>query len=280
MLKLVKYEFRKAQSAFLALLGLTAALEIYYLLSLRLEEESHMVISMMLLMLCSFAVAIFVFVRGVTSYSGELKNRSSYLIFLTPNSTLKIVASKFLYTFVNGLLFALLFAVLAGVDFLLAMQHFNEYESFLHGLKTMLNLYGVYVDQILYGVLFVLAYAFLSILSTIAVAYFSITIGHTLFRDKKWRWLPSLLLFAALTWGINYLCSRFPSAFDQLVMIDAQLQFVAPEAAGMQAGMQVAADTLHDVIIPSLLPTAGVSLGVILASMFGCAALLEKKVSL
>lgn len=280
MLKLVKYEFRKAQSAFLALLGLTAALEIYYLLSLRLEEESHMVISMMLLMLCSFAVAIFVFVRGVTSYSGELKNRSSYLIFLTPNSTLKIVASKFLYTFVNGLLFALLFAVLAGVDFLLAMQHFNEYESFLHGLKTMLNLYGVYVDQILYGVLFVLAYAFLSILSTIAVAYFSITIGHTLFRDKKWRWLPSLLLFAALTWGINYLCSRFPSAFDQLVMIDAQLQSVAPEAAGMQAGMQVAADTLHDVIIPSLLPTAGVSLGVILASIFGCAALLEKKVSL
>lgn len=280
MLKLVKYEFRKAQSAFLALLGLTAALEIYYLLSLRLEEESHMVISMMLLMLCSFAVAIFVFVRGVTSYSGELKNRSSYLIFLTPNSTLKIVASKFLYTFVNGLLFALLFAVLAGVDFLLAMQHFNEYESFLHGLKTMLNLYGVYVDQILYGVLFVLAYAFLSILSTIAVAYFSITIGHTLFRDKKWRWLPSLVLFAALTWGINYLCSRFPSAFDQLVMIDAQLQSVAPEAAGMQAGMQVAADTLHDVIIPSLLPTAGVSLGVILASMFGCAALLEKKVSL
>lgn len=276
MLKLVKYEFRKAQSAFLTLLGLTAALEIYYLVSLRLEEESHMVISMMLLMLCAYAVAIFVFVRGVTSYSGELKNRSSYLIFLTPNSTLKIVASKFLYTFVNGLLFAMLFAVLAGADFLLAMQHFNEYENFLYGLRTMLNLYGVYVDQILYGVLFVLAYAFLSILSTIAVAYFSITIGHTLFRDKKWRWLPSLILFAGLTWGINYLCSRFPSAFDQLVMIDAQLQSAPSEAASMQ----VAADTLHDVIIPSLLPTAGVSLGVILASMFGCAALLDKKVSL
>lgn len=280
MLKLVKYEFRKAQSAFLTLLGLTAALEIYYLVSLRLEEESHMVISMVLLMLCAYAVAIFVFVRGVTSYSGELKNRSSYLIFLTPNSTLKIVASKFLYTFVNGLLFAMLFAVLAGADFLLAMQHFNEYENFLYGLRTMLNLYGVYVDQILYGVLFVLAYAFLSILSTIAVAYFSITIGHTLFRDKKWRWLPSLILFAGLTWGINYLCSRFPSAFDQLVMIDAKLQSVAPDAAGVQSGMQVAADTLHDVIIPSLLPTAGVSLGVILASMFGCAALLDKKVSL
>ncbi len=275
MLKLVKYEFCKAQSAVLALLGLTAALEIYYLISLNLEEETHLVISITLMMLCAYAVALFVFIRGVTSYSGELKNRSSYLIFLTPNSSLKIVGSKFLYTFVNGLLFAALFAALAGADLVLAMRHFGEYERFLNGLKTMLNMYGVYVDQILYGVLFVLVYTFLSILSTIAVAYFSITIGHTLFRDKKWRWLPSLLLFAGLTWGINYLCSQFPSAIDQLVMIDIQM-----DGAGTQAGMQAAADTLHDVIIPSLLPTAGVSLGVILASLFACSALLEKKVSL
>lgn len=275
MLKLVKYEFRKALSGVLALLGLTAALEIYFLISLNLEEEAHLVISMVLLMLCAYAVALFVFIRGVTSYSSELKNRSSYLIFLTPNSSLKIVASKFLYTFVNGLCFALLFAALAGADLVLAMQHFGEYERFLNGLTTMLNMYGVYVDQILYGVLFVLVYVFLSILSTIAVAYFSITISHTLFRDKKWRWLPSLLLFAGLTWGINYLCSRFPSAMDQLVMFNVQM-----DGASAQAGVQIAADTLHDVIIPSLLPTAGVSLAVILASLFSCAALLEKKVSL
>lgn len=276
MLKLVKYEFRKSLSGGLALLGLTAALEIYYLISLNLKQENHMVISVILLALCAYAVALFVFIRGVTSYSGELKNRSSYLIFLTPNSSLKIVASKFLYTFANGLGFALLYAVLAGADVMLAMKYFGEYERFLNGLKFMLNTYGVYVDQILYGGLFMVVYAFLSILSTIAIAYFSITIGHTLFRDKKWRWLPSLLLFVGLTWGVNALCSRFPSAFDQLVMIDIQMD----GTASAQAGIQAAADTLHDVIIPSLLPTAGVSLAVILASMFGCAALLEKKVSL
>lgn len=280
MLKLVKYEFRKALSSMLALLGLTAALEIYFLISLNLEQETHLAISIALLMVCAFAVALFVLVRGVTSYSGELKNRSSYLIFLTPNSTRKIVASKFLYTFVNGVCFALLFAALAGADLVLVMRHFGEYERFLNGLTSMLNLYGVYVDQILYGVLFVLVYVFLSILSTIAVAYFSITVSHTLFRDRKWRWLPSLAMFAVLTWGINYLCSRFPSAIDQLVMIDVKLQSVAPEDAGVQAGVRIAADTLRDVIIPSLLPTAGVSLAVILASLFSCAALLEKKVSL
>ena len=34
MLKLVKYEFRKARSALLALLGIAAVLEVYFLASL------------------------------------------------------------------------------------------------------------------------------------------------------------------------------------------------------------------------------------------------------
>ena len=153
MLKLLKYEFRKAQSAFLTLLGLTAALELYFLYALYQRKEDHMAISMVLLVLCAYAVAIFVFVRGVTSYSGELKSKSSYLIFLTPNSTLKIMGSKYLYTFVNGLFFAALFAVLAGFDFLLGLQRFGEYEDFLEGMRALLRMNGVYVDQLLYGCL-------------------------------------------------------------------------------------------------------------------------------
>lgn len=275
MLKLLKYEFRKAQSAFLTLLGLTAALELYFLYALYQRKEDHMAISMVLLVLCAYAVAIFVFVRGVTSYSGELKSKSSYLIFLTPNSTLKIMGSKYLYTFVNGLFFAALFAVLAGFDFLLGLQRFGEYEDFLEGMQALLRMNGVYVDQILYGVLFIVAYAFLSILSTIAVAYFAITIGHTLFRDKKWRWVPSLVLFFALVWAINWICGQFPSAWDELVMIDP-----TRSATSTEVTVQVTADAFQKVIIPSLLPTAGVSVVTIVASLFGCSALLEHKVSL
>lgn len=275
MLKLVKYEFRKALGMFLALIGVTAALEVFFLVSLYREHEDGLIISMVLLMLCVYAVALFVFIRGVTSYSGELKNKSSYLVFMTPNSCRKIVGSKFVYTFVNGLLFVALFAVLAVMDIGLAMGKYYEYGTFWEGIKGMLSLYGVYVDQILYGGLFVVAYVFLSVLATVGVAYFAITVSHTLFRDKKWRWLPALVLFAALTWGINYVCGKFPSAMDQLVMVDM-------ERFGMEreVTMQIAANTMRDIIVPSLLPLAGVSLATILASWLGCSALLEHKVSL
>ena len=67
MLKLLKYEFRKALNAFLALLGITAALEIYFLAALSTKNENHLVISSLLLMISAYASAIFVVVRGITS---------------------------------------------------------------------------------------------------------------------------------------------------------------------------------------------------------------------
>ena len=70
MFKLLKYEFRKALSAFLALLGITVALEVYFLIALNAKNENHLVLSTILLAFSAFAAAIFVFVRGITSYSG------------------------------------------------------------------------------------------------------------------------------------------------------------------------------------------------------------------
>ena len=96
MFKLLKYEFRKARTSLLTLLGLTAGLELYFLISLYAnfkDHEDHLVASVVLLMLCTYAVSIYVLIRGVTSYSSELRSRSGYLIFLTPNSAIKIVAA-------------------------------------------------------------------------------------------------------------------------------------------------------------------------------------------
>lgn len=269
MLKLLKYEFRKALSAFLALLGITAALEIYFLIALETRSDNHLILSTLLLAFSAFAAAIFVFVRGITSYSGELRSRASYLIFLTPNSTLKILASKYLYTFVNGLLFLCLFGYLTYLDFgLLATKYYN-YASFYSGIQALLRSRGVYLDQIFGGSLFMVAFTFLKLLSTIGIAYFAITLSHTLLRDKKWRWLPALVLFILLSWGVNYVCSLFPSALDELVMIDMTGMRGAPGE-----------ESLSSILVPALLPTLGVSVAVILASLFGSASLLKRRVSL
>ena len=269
MFKLLKYEFRKALSAFLALLGITVALEVYFLIALNAKNENHLVLSTILLAFSAFAAAIFVFVRGITSYSGELRSRASYLIFLTPKSTTKILASKYLYTFANGLLFLCLFGYLTYLDFgLLATKYYN-YAGFYTGINALLRSRGVYLDQILGGGLFMIAYAFIKLLSTVGIAYFAITLSHTLLRDRKWRWLPALVLFLALSWGVNYVCSLFPNAMDELVMIDI---------AGVEG--TPSDESLSAILVPSLLPTLGVSAAVIVASLFSSAELLRRRVSL
>ena len=72
-------------------------------------ESLHAAIAASLLAMMTFAMSIFVMIRGVTSYSGELRSRSAYLIFMTPNSTRKIMASKFLFTLALSAFFALVY---------------------------------------------------------------------------------------------------------------------------------------------------------------------------
>lgn len=99
------------------------------------------------------------------------------------------------------------------------------------------------------------------------------TLSCTLFRDRKWRWLPSIALFLLLNWGVSALCGLFPSPADNLtILFQAQLTGAAvPESAARSAAID---------LFPAMAPTALVSLGAILVSLFGCAALLKKKVSL
>ena len=81
------------------------------------------------------------------------------------------------------------------------------------------------------------------------------------------------MLFFALTWAINWLIGQFPTAWDQMVVVNSSV-------GDGTVQMEVTANAMVSVVIPSLLPAAGVSLATILLSLFGCAALLDKKVSL
>ncbi|MDD6051783.1 MAG: hypothetical protein PUC00_11045 [Clostridiales bacterium] len=281
MLKLLKYEFRKCRTMLLALLGITAVLEGYYLVALRLvttrnDYEEHLIIAIGLLVLTTYAVAIFVFVKGITSYSSELKDKSAYLIFMTPNSGLQIMGSKFLFTFLIGLSFSILYVALGVGDFTYLLREIGELESFMQSLRQALMSLGISVhfDQMALAVAAVGLYIMLSVLSVVALAYLAITLSHTLFRDKKWRGFVALLLFIALNWLVSRLYSLFPSVTENMVYVETVFTRQMSGDSSVQSIL-----TFSDVL-RSMLPQAGVSLGVILVSLFGCAWMLDRKVSL
>lgn len=276
MLKLLKYEFRKAQTALIILLSATAGLEAYFLASLYTRQEVPLMISCFLLVLATYAVAVFAFIRGVTAYSGEMKSRSAYLIFMTPNSGLKIMASKYLYTFLNGLLFSALYLALGVMDMGLLLGEMGDIQEFIATLKEALMEmgFGVRFDQIALAVIAFGLYFFLQVLSLISLAYMAITLSHTLFRDKKWRWLASVALFMLLYWLLGRISGLLPNVYEEMAYVEPALSVQIQETYGYTTGLG-----LTDVLV-ALLPQAGVSLAVILLSLFGCAWMLDKKVSL
>lgn len=271
MLKLVKYEFRKARSALLILCGITAVLQLVFQYGLSSSDEQALVISISLLCLCAMGVAIFVLVRGVTTYTGELRSRAGYLTFLTPNSMLKIVGSKFLYTFLNALLAFAVFCGLLVLDVSQLLIYLDEYKSAAELLNRMIADYGVHLNEIMLYGLFYLLYGFLSLLAFVAVAYLAATLSATLFRDKRWNRLASILIFCAITYGIGQLTGRFLAPLDTVKLVDLNLQGHA---------QKITVDVWNAILMPAFGATALVSVAVIVLSLFGCAYMLEKKVSL
>lgn len=276
MLKLLKYECRKALVPMLIMLGITLAAEGYFLAGLYVMEdwEMHSVIASTLLMFLAMAAYIFVLVRGVVSYSGELKSRSSYLIFMTPHSTRKIMASKFLFTLILCAVFGGVYAALGFMDFKLLLTEMGEYEEFLQGMNEMFTELGVHTDQIAFGAVFTVAYMALSMLSFFAVAYLAITLSHTFFRDKKWRWVMALVFYMVINYAISALSNLFPTVYTALNVMDAAGTDKIAAAYGLQTTPDFSALLVY--IIPQTL----VSLATIIGSLFGCAWMLEKKISL
>lgn len=277
MLKLIKYEFRKAMTTLLVLLGITAALEGYFLASLYLlaeEHPEHLAISIMLLVVSVYVVFIYMLIRGVTTYSGELKSRCSYLIFMTPNSALKIMGSKFLFTFVLAALAAVLYGALACCDILLLLTHLGAYENFVLNLTQALTEAGIHVEQILFYGVFAAIYLTLSLLSFFAIAYLAVTLSHTLFRDKKWRWIMALLFYFVLNYAVSFISGLFPAAYSFIKVYED------PALQNITAHYDIQTTLSFTDLLWYAVPQSIVSLVSIVVSMFGCAWMLEKKVSL
>ena len=276
MFKLLKYEFRKGLTSILVMLGITAALQGYFLYGLFswADDGVHTIIAASLLMLMSLAVYIFVLIRGVTSYSGELKSRSAYLIFMTPNSTRKIIASKFLFTLVLSVLFGGLYVGLGVLDVRLLLMELGELEEFMEMFQAAMQELGIRLDQIVLAIVFTVIYMLLALLSFFAVAYLAVTLSHTLFRDKSWRWVMAILFYLMINYGIGLINTIFPTVYMSLRFMEA------PGVGNLAAAYGInTAPTFMDLLALTL-PQALVSLATVILSFFGCAWMLEKKVSL
>jgi len=254
MLKLTKYEFRKNRTLLIIFgIGLVL-LQAYFMISISARNDEHTIMSSMLLFLYLMVCYFSVFMLAISSYSKELNSKSSYLIFMTPNPAVKIIFSKMLTILIIGLALLVFACALGAFDISLIYDTYPNVGSITEFVNEMMYYMGINTNGLILSIFAAVFQFIVSFFSIVTLAYFAITLSATLLQNNKLKGLVSFVIFIALSYFIGFISDMIPLPYSDR-------------------------ENILSVLI-SALPVTIFNIVVMIASIVGCAVLLEKKVSL
>ena len=252
MLKLTKYELRKNLLGIGIVAGIICVLQALFMFFCLTENLNYTSLFGGLLIIAASVSYFIVFIFGVVTYYRELSSKSSYLIFMTPNSSLSIITSKLLYTLIIGIGISAIFIGFGVLDIFMMAGVFGDLADALKNFSEMLKIMGIDVVNIIIvaGIIsFLITFFFL-----ISLAYFAITLSSTALQNKKIKGFISVVLFCVLAYATIKISSLLPELYKN-------------------------PDSLSQALMSSL-PATIFQLLMVVACTFGSAVLLDKKVSL
>lgn len=203
MLKLMKYEFRKQAFSKMVILLLVGLIELLFFFGIITDKSDVMGTAMGILTIFTFGALFFLAFESIITFSNDLKQKSSYMLFLTPHTSYSIVGAKVLAAAIQITLAGVAFFLVYSLDIAVLVGKYNQLEA----LKEIINhfLQEVFSLNIQFqDIAAVVAVIITSWISTITVAFFSITLSATFLANVKLKGLVSFLIFIAL----NYVFGR------------------------------------------------------------------------
>lgn len=204
MLKLMKYEFRKTQATKLMLLAITAIAEIAYLIGLYTEHETTMAIGMIALVFLAFLGIFLVGVESIATLHRDMNTRQSYMLFMTPNSSYKILGAKVLECGLSILLAGAFFFALGVLDISLLFGKVASLQQMWNAIQDFLSNITINGHALEINIRVMASLAFLLLSSwilTINMAYLAVVISAALLNGKRFNGFISFVLFLLLDFG-------------------------------------------------------------------------------
>lgn len=197
MFRLSKYELRKNRNTLLIILAGLAVLEICFLVSLYMDNQDYAVIWASALFLYSLICYFAVFIFAITNYYREINSKTSYLVFMTPVSSLRIILSKMLTVLLLGLIMASVIGVLGYLDVSLFLTRYSEYKTMGEVISEVMKNFGIDTVQLASMMLFSIIIFLLSVFSTVAMLYLCITLAATLLQNSRLKLVVTIVFFIA-----------------------------------------------------------------------------------
>ena len=202
MLKLFKYELRKTLSLKIIMLCVTGILELFFLFGLYGDNENIFAASCFFLFLMAFVATVIIGVHSMKLLRNDLNTKQAYMLFMTPNSSYKILGAKVIENGVSVFLTGVFYFLLGMLDISLVFGKYGELSYML----DYINEFFAFKNWDAISISLLASYGLVQILHwlyIIAVAFFAIVLSATFFNGKKWNSFASLGIFIAIVVVVN-----------------------------------------------------------------------------
>lgn len=196
MWKLIKYELRKQMQSKAIIFGIVALLEIVWLWGLFMNEDLLFSTSGFLFVAANISM-LYLYFESVVTFSNDLKTKNSYMLFMTPNSSYKIIGAKVLASGIQIIVYGLCFFGIGVLDLGIMAIRIHSVSEIIELIQTFLR-ESVQIDvDVTYVLLIVFSIMIVGIF-ILVLAYLSITLSATFLANKAYKGIISFAIFALI----------------------------------------------------------------------------------
>ena len=210
MLKMMKYEYRRGVFPLLVVITALAAAELLFVIGIFAEKNLLDGLGITFLVMGGWASFMFVLIYGVIIYSQDLKNKTGYMVFMTPISNYKIIGAKLLSILLTGATLVAFLGLLIVVDYNLLKSHNGGVASVELVLDDILGTRGLSIGSVIANVAGFIVVALIQFYTMITIAYLAVSLSSTVLQNKKIKGVVSFILFVALYVLVSYIAYKLP----------------------------------------------------------------------
>lgn len=213
MFKLIKYEIKRNAFLVSVIFIIMAIFQAITILGVVIDKEVCAIIGRVLV---SFTGGLGVFIllfSSSTSFSKELGSRESYMTFMTPVSSYKIIGAKLITTGILVAFTDIFVSIVNKLNGVLFTNTFEDYVQSTNTIKILLESMGYDLKELIIYLFVALLITCIVLYTIMCLSYLSITLTATVLANKRGRFIISLVLFFLIIIGLGFLLwDRFPTA--------------------------------------------------------------------